>query len=191
MPPLGPRDPLARRPTRIVVAGTSGAGKTTLARRISAAAGVPHTEIDALFHGPDWTPRTSFLEDVERLVAAPAWVTEWQYDAARPRLVAGADTVVWLDFPRALVMRRLVRRTLRRRFRRELLWNGNREPPLHTLLTDDQLLRPAWDSHPQLARELAEAVGPYPQLAVVRLRHPREVEAWLAGPLADATRPVG
>lgn len=88
-------------------------------------------------------------------------------------------------------MRRLVRRTLRRRFRRELLWNGNREPPLHTLLREDHLLRPAWDSHPLLAEKLSAAVRPHPELTVVRLRQPRELEAWLAGPLADAARSAG
>ncbi|OUZ12188.1 hypothetical protein BHE97_03085 [Aeromicrobium sp. PE09-221] len=28
-------------------------------------AGLPHTEIDALFHGPPWTPREEFVGDVE------------------------------------------------------------------------------------------------------------------------------
>jgi adenylate kinase family enzyme len=63
------------------VAGVSGVGKTTLARRIAAVTGGPHTEIDALFHGPDWTPRPEFLADVHSLLRTDAWTTEWQYDA--------------------------------------------------------------------------------------------------------------
>ena len=46
-------DPLPAAPRRIVVAGVSGVGKTTLSRRIAAVTGIEHIEIDALFHGPD------------------------------------------------------------------------------------------------------------------------------------------
>ena len=43
--------------TRVVVAGISGVGKTTLARRLAAARGLRHVEVDALFHGPGWQRR--------------------------------------------------------------------------------------------------------------------------------------
>ena len=64
---------------RIVVAGASGAGKTTAARRISERLGLPYTEIDGLFHGPLWEPRASLRADVEAFTAEPTWVIEWQY----------------------------------------------------------------------------------------------------------------
>jgi adenylate kinase family enzyme len=105
-------------------------GKTTLAGRIAAVTGGPHTEIDALFHGPAWTPRPGFPADVRSLVRADSWTTEWQYDAARPVLAGNADLLVWLDFPFVRVtLPRLVRRTIRRRLSREELWNGNIEAP--------------------------------------------------------------
>lgn len=126
---LGADDALPMQPRRILVAGVSGAGKTTLARRTGAALGITHTEIDGLFHGPGWTPRPEFLDDVRALVAAPTWVTEWQYDAARPLLADAADVLVWLDPPFPRTFGRLVRRTLRRRWHREVLWNGNVEAP--------------------------------------------------------------
>jgi adenylate kinase family enzyme len=66
VPLLGPGDPLPRRPSRVLVAGTSGAGKTTLAARIGALLRLPHVEIDALFHGPGWRPRPTFEADVRR-----------------------------------------------------------------------------------------------------------------------------
>lgn len=104
------------------MAGVSGVGKTTLAGRIAALTGGPHTEIDALFHGPAWTPRPGFLGDVRSLIRTDAWTTEWQYDAARPLLAGNADLLVWLDFPFVRVtLPRLVRRTIRRRLSREEL----------------------------------------------------------------------
>ena len=130
---LGADDPLPLRPYRVLVAGKSGAGKTILARRVEPALGLPRTELDALFHGPGWRPLPGFPAAVEALAARPAWVTEWQYPAARAVLAARADLLVWLDLPRAVVLRQVVARTVGRAVRREPLWHGDREPPLRTV----------------------------------------------------------
>jgi AAA domain len=39
-------------PPKIAVVGTSGSGKTTVARELARRLGVPHVELDALYHGP-------------------------------------------------------------------------------------------------------------------------------------------
>ena len=83
--------PLLRRPARVLVAGISGAGKTTLAGRVAARLDVPHVEIDGLFHGPGWIPREAFVSDVRAFVARDAWVTEWQYAPVRTLLVERAE----------------------------------------------------------------------------------------------------
>lgn len=44
--------------------------------------------------------------------------------------------MVWLDLPYRVTLTRVVRRTVRRRLRREVLWNGNQEGPLRHVLTD-------------------------------------------------------
>ena len=184
MPLLGVADPLPRRPERVLVAGTSGAGKTTLARAAAAVLGCPHTELDALHHGPGWTKRIRFENDVHRLVAGPRWVTEWQYAAMRDVLLARADLLVWLDLPRHLVMARVVRRTLRRRVHREVLWNGNVEPPLRTFLTDrDHIVRWAWRTHARTRDRVTTACATRPELVVVRLTTRAEVSEWVDGPL--------
>jgi adenylate kinase family enzyme len=182
VPLLGPDDALPRRPARVLVAGASGAGKTTLAGRVSAVLGVPHVELDGLYHGPGWVPRPEFEQDVHRFTADPAWVTEWQYGTVRPHLLGRADLLVWLDLPRWVVQRQLVRRTVVRRVRRELLWNGNVEPPFRTLITDpDHVVRWSWRTHRSNADRVRGVLRERPDLPVVRLRTRREADRWVRG----------
>ena len=128
--------------------------------------------------------------DVSAFAAQPRWVTEWQYGKARPLLLRRADLLVWLDLSRAVVMRRVLRRTAQRRLSRTVLWNGNLEPPLSTFLTDrDHIVRWAWRTHHQAAERVAAAVSSRADLSVVRLASQHEVDQWLAGPLFDSCHP--
>jgi adenylate kinase family enzyme len=190
VPGLRWNDPLPRRPRRVLVAGCSGSGKSTLAGLLAARWGVPHHELDALYHGPDWVPRPEFTAEVATLADSDAWVAEWQYAAVRPMLLARADLVVWLDLPRWLTYGRLLRRTVRRRLRRVELWNGNTEPPLWTVFADrDHILRYGWSAHPRTRRRMQALLEDGTAPPVVRLRSPREVRGWLDGPVLAARRP--
>jgi adenylate kinase family enzyme len=168
VPLLTARSPLPHRPSRLLVAGTSGSGKTTVAARIGQALDVWHIEIDTLFHGPEWQPREQFVADVDAFTAQPTWVTEWQYGATRPLLAARADLLLWLDRPRHTVMRQVVHRTLRRRLRREVLWNGNVQPPLWRMVRDDEhIVRWAWRTHPLTAERVLDLLSARPEMPVV------------------------
>ncbi|MHB8295456.1 MAG: hypothetical protein ACYDH5_12680 [Acidimicrobiales bacterium] len=59
---LGAGDDLPRRPRRVLVAGTAGSGKTTMAARLGPVLGVPHVEIDALFQSAATLP-LAFVSD--------------------------------------------------------------------------------------------------------------------------------
>ena len=166
---------------RILVAGASGSGKTTLAARIAVATGVPHTEIDALHWHPGWTPNPAFVDEVHALAASDSWVTEWQYDAARPILLSRADLLVWLDPPRVVVLARVVRRTLRRRLRRVELWNGNTEPPLRTIFTDaDHIVRWSMRTAGLYPARIRTARAEHPGLRFARIRSTSDAERLLA-----------
>jgi adenylate kinase family enzyme len=184
MPMLGAQDRLPARPHRVLVAGTSGAGKSTLARRIGETLGIAYTELDSLFHGPNWVPRPTFEVEVERFTAAPDWVCEWQYGSIRQLLADRADLLVWIDLPHRTVMRQVIFRTVRRRLRGEELWNGNVEGPLRTFFTDpDHIVRWAWNQHARTAEKVRSLQARRPELPIVRLRTRAEIERWCSGPL--------
>jgi adenylate kinase family enzyme len=184
---LGALDPLPARPRRVLVSGASGAGKTRLAAEIGRRLGLLYTEIDSLYHGPGWQPRPDFAADVHALAAGETWVVEWQYGVVRELLADRADLVVWLDLSRWRVLTQVVSRTVRRRLRRQELWNGNVEPSLLTIFTDpEHIIRWSWTSWARVAPRITALRQRRPDLAVVRLRSRRDVQRWLAGPLAQA-----
>jgi adenylate kinase family enzyme len=113
-----------------VVVGCSGSGKTTLAATLARALGVRHVELDSIYHQPGWTQLSDeeFQSRVAVATDAGAWVVDGNYSVVRDIVWDKADTVVWFDLPYMTVMARTIRRTLRRTFTREELWNGNREP---------------------------------------------------------------
>jgi len=177
-------DPLPFRPERVLIAGVTGSGKTTLARRIAEQWDLAHHEIDALHHGPNWTPRPSFLDDVRAFAATDRWVTEWQYTSKGTDAIMTprAQLGIWLDYPWRIVRTRLLRRTFSRSILRTEMYNGNVEKPIwdwfkkdqeETILQWQTKTRRKWDERmPRVENE-------FPHLTVVRLRHPRETERWL------------
>lgn len=171
---------MEKAPQRVLIAGTSGAGKSTLARDVAASQGLLYTEIDALFHGPNWQPRPTFLEDIDAVSSVEKWVVEWQYNSARPMLTARADTMLWLDYPRYLVMWRVTKRTVWRWLTRAELWNGNRERSLWGALTDREgIIRWAWNTHHLTAERIETLLKESTHLVIVRLKSPRETRLWL------------
>jgi adenylate kinase family enzyme len=160
--PSGGGRPDNGRMRRIWVRGNSGSGKTTLARQLAAALGVPHLELDGVFHQPGWQPLPDeeFRARVAEFVAADAWVVDGNYRTALGNTVAGrADTLIFLDPPRHRVMRQVIGRTLRRMARREELWNGNRERWANLFRLDPQesIIMWAWTQHGRYREKIAAA----------------------------------
>jgi adenylate kinase family enzyme len=161
---------------RVSVVGNSGSGKSTLARALAAGLGVPHVELDAIFHQPEWQPlpATDFRVRVDAATATGGWVVDGNYSAVRDLIWARADTVVWLDLPRRAVMRQVIWRTVRRAVLRAELWNGNRERwrNLFARDPDQSVVVWAWQRHSAYqTRYLAATTDPaWRHLTFVRIR---------------------
>src|SRR5689334_21884081 len=83
---------------RIVVVGTSGSGKTTMARRLSRALHIRHIELDALHWEPNSVeaPDDIFRERVLKALQADSWSVDGNYSKVRRLIWERAVTIVWL-----------------------------------------------------------------------------------------------
>lgn len=181
-PTPGPKSRL-RAADRLVLVGTSGAGKTTMAKRIAQALDMSHIEFDGIRHGPNWeeTPDDLFKEILSRRLQGDRWVADGNYSFARDVVWPRATTVVWLDYPIRVVMWRLFWRTMRRGVLRQELWNGNRERLWWHFFSRQSLFLWAMRTHWRRRRTIPAALADpeHAHLDLVHLRSPKDARRWL------------
>ena len=116
-------------PKRVHVIGTSGSGKTTVAKAIADKLGIRHIELDAINWQPNWTelPKDEFKERTMEAIEHGDWTIDGNYKVVRDVIWDKVDTIVWLDLPFLPVFLRIVWRTIRRIVTQEELWNTNTE----------------------------------------------------------------
>lgn len=168
---------------RISVVGTTGSGKTTLARQVAQHFQIPHIELDALHWEPNWTAASPqvFRERVTEALSGDRWVVDGNYSAVRDIVWSQADTVVFLDYSFWLNMARLLRRTVQRSLKQEELWNGNREGIRKSFLSQESIVLWMLQTYQRNRKKypLLFQRPEYAHLSVVHLQSPQMAEEWL------------
>lgn len=163
-----------------MVASASGSGKTTLGRALAKKLGAPFIEVDAVQHLRNWALATpaQFRAQVEPILDGESWVIDGTAPDMVGRLVVErAELIIWLDLPPWVWLPRLLRRSARRWFFREELWNGNRESLRDIFGPPDGVLPHAIRAYFfRRGRVRARLDG----CAVLRLTRVRDVDAFLA-----------
>lgn len=172
---------------RFAVVGNSGAGKTTFAVALAHRLGASHIELDSIHHLPDWQPLSDdeFRQRVATELTKEDWVADGNYSIVSDLVWGQAEAVVILAYPRPLVMRRVVARSVRRVLMRQELWNRNRERWANLLSWDPQksIIRWSWTTyHKNLDRYRNAMADPqWSSVCFLRFTHPRQAEAFLRG----------
>jgi len=163
---------------RVVIVGSGGAGKSTLAARLADVTGLPVIHLDREFWRPGWvrTPNAEWDARVEELLAGDAWILDGNYSRTMERRFAAADTIVLLDLPTHVCLWRALRRSvLGRRRRRADLADGCSER------IDLEFLRWIWrfrrQQLPEIMRRIAALDG---RQHVAVLRSDADVRAFVA-----------
>ena len=169
---------------RVLVIGSGGAGKSTVAARLGALTGLPVHHLDTLYWQPGWvlTPAPEWARRVAELTAGPAWIMDGNYGGTLEQRLAACDTVLFLDLPRLVCVARVLRRWLR--------YRGRSRPDMTAGCPEritGEFLRWVWrypvERRPGVLRRLAAAQAG--GVRVVHLRSTREVERFLSGLARD------
>ena len=103
---------LSKKLERILVIGSPGAGKSTLAAELARLTGLPLFHMDQLHWKPGWVESTPAELDqrIAAVIAGPRWIIDGNYGRTLPPRMARADTVIDLDLPVWLCLVRAIRR---------------------------------------------------------------------------------
>lgn len=86
---------------KVIIIGCPGAGKSTFARKLSEATGLPLVHLDMLYWNEDKThiDTSALIEKVGRVMAGRAWIIDGNYLSTLEMRLQCCDTVFFLDIP--------------------------------------------------------------------------------------------
>lgn len=170
------------RPSRVLVYGVTGSGKTTLARQIGERLSLPWHSVDELAWEPGWiqVPTEVQRANIEAICSQEEWVLDTAYGSWADIPLARADLVVGLDFPRWISLSRLLRRSLLRVIRRTSVCNGNVES-IGTLLSKDSIVVWHFKSFKRKQQRMRQWQADPEKPLVLLFRTPKAVARWLRG----------
>lgn len=162
---------------RILVIGSSGAGKSVFAAKLAERMGLPLIHLDAIYWKPGWvkTPKDEWQRTVDELLARDRWVMDGNYAGTLDRRLSACDTVVFLDLPRTVCLWRAVKRRImyRRRSRPDMT------PGCQERVTWE-FIRWIWEyPRKQRPRVMARLAAPRPDQQAVVLRSTADADRFL------------
>ena len=169
---------------RINVIGTSGSGKSTVARAISERLNYPYIELDNLFWKDDWqeTEDEELFAKLSELLKQENWVLDGNYHRSTSLKWENVELVVWVDYSFTRTLFQAIKRASTRAWTKQKLWeNSNNRESFSKLFSNDSVLQWTIKSYgPMRKRYLKVMDDPkYAHIKFVQLRSPKETRKFL------------
>ena len=103
----------------VAIIGNAAGGKSTLARRLSAALGIPWFPVDEWQWRAGWIPAPPGAFDAahENALSKPCWIIDgWGPASSLEQRLLAADTIIWVDLPLFVHLRWAVKRQVKSLF---------------------------------------------------------------------------
>jgi adenylate kinase family enzyme len=102
---------------RILIIGSGGAGKSTLARRLGEITGIEVFHLDKLYWQPNWIEpiKDDWKKTLEEILKRDSWIMDGNFGGTMEMRLHACDTAIFLDFPPAVCLYRILKRRLKYR----------------------------------------------------------------------------
>ena len=157
---------------KIIILGCPGSGKSTFARKLHAATGLPLIHLDKLWWRADRThiTREEFDRKLEALLLDDRWIIDGNYSRTYEVRIRACDTVVFLDYSEEVCMDGIRERVGKER--PDMPWVEDRlDPELVKLVQDYET-----ENRPIVYGFLEK----YPEKQALIFRTRAEAEQWLS-----------
>lgn len=161
---------------RIIIIGSCGAGKSTLAIKLAKKLGLPLVHLDKIRFVGNWQERSK--EEFDKLLVSelekPRWIIDGNYNRTIPLRMQYCDTVVFLDFPRLVCLWGVVTRVIK--------YHGKTRPDMGDNCPerfDLEFLKFVWQFKTKHRKRYLEMLANAKDKKVVILKNRRQVKRFL------------
>jgi len=167
---------------RIIVFGSTGAGKSTLVEHISREFHLPLINMDTLSReaGKSKTPMETFALSTQKSVENDSWILDGSYAIVQDIIWPRAEAIVWLDYSVWVVTWRLIKRSLYRIFLRKKPERPSKAKPISAEKRTQTYL---WSilTHNKRRQQYFAALysSKNKHLHIIRLCNPKDTSKWL------------
>ena len=171
---------------KINVIGTSGSGKSTVARAIARQLDLPYIEMDALFWLPHWGESSDeqLFAKLEQALQQPGWVLDGNYNRTQAIKWRDVDTIIWVDYSFARTLYQAIRRAIIRSWTQQELWPGThcRESFRKSFFSRDSIILWTLKTWRQNRRRYGALLADsrYQHLHFVHLTSPKQSQQFIA-----------
>jgi adenylate kinase family enzyme len=102
---------------RILIIGSGGAGKSTLARKLGEKTGIEVIHLDQLYWKSGWVkmPADEWAGLVGELLKGESWIMDGNFGGTFEMRAAAADTIIFLEISRFICLYRVLKRWMKYR----------------------------------------------------------------------------
>jgi adenylate kinase family enzyme len=161
---------------RIMVIGSGGEGKSTLAMKLNKITNVPLIHLDKEFWKPGWieTGREEWVAKQQQFVNNETWIIDGNYGGTLDIRLSKAETVIFLDYNKYICMYRIIKR----RFQNIGITRIDMGEGCNEKL-DLPFIRWVWSFQKKSRCRIVEEMGKYKEINKIILKNTKETKKFL------------
>lgn len=162
---------------KIIIIGSGGAGKSTLAKQLGQKLELPVIHLDALFWRPGWDPmpKPEFLARMQEIMKSSQWIIDGNFGSTMDDRLQAADTIIFLHYSRYVCIQRALKR--------RIMYHNKTRPDMGEGCAekiDPTFLKWIWDYPEEKAPQVLDKLVSHSLTKnIIILRSPKQTNKWI------------